>query len=73
MTYTFAVIDGCEAAKGELFSVEATDEDQACEIFVKKAIPILPDSFDYESFVRMLKEEDIDVVFLGNVSTPIQL
>lgn len=70
--YTFAVIDGCDG-NGKLFTVEAPSEDDALEIFVKKSFPLLPDSFEYDSFVRMLESEDINVIFLGEAADPIRL
>lgn len=64
MIYKFVVIDGCDSGAA-LFAIKADSEEEAKEQFVERGLPIAPHSFEYEDFVNMLKENDIQVEFLG--------
>lgn len=72
MTYMYAVIDGCDV-ESKLFTVEASSQEDANVLFTQKALPIAPSSFTFDDFVRMLRDNDINVESLGEQSEAIKL
>lgn len=69
MKYLFAVID----EDNSLYSVEASSVDEAQALFVKKAFPILSDTFLYADIVEMLHDNDMELICLGSCEGVIEL
>lgn len=72
MIYMYAVIDNCKS-ESKLFTVEASNQEEADLLFTQKALPIAPDSFTFNDFIRMLIDNDIHVESLGEQSKAIKL
>lgn len=70
MTHYFIVSDECEA-HSRIFSVEAENQDQACEIFTQKAFPIV--SMTYNDFMDMLGDIRVNVDYVGTSIETISL
>lgn len=71
-TYLYVVFDNCDSGS-TLFKVDAIDQETADDLFVKKALPIAPNSFEYNTFIEMLLDNDIQVKSLGEQREAIQL
>lgn len=72
MKYLFAVIDK-DNYNNSLYSVEASSVDEAQALFVKKAFPILSDTFLYADIVEMLYDNNMELICLGSCEGVIEL
>ena len=72
MKYLFAVIDK-DNHNNSLYSIEASSIDEAQSLFVKKAFPILPDTFFYVDIVEMLYDNNMELICLGSCEGVIEL
>lgn len=72
MKYLFAVIDK-DNSNNSLYSVEASSVDEAQSLFVKKAFPVLSDTFFYVDIVEMLYDNNMELICLGSCEGVIEL
>lgn len=72
MKYLFAVIDK-DNYNNSLYSVETSSVDEAQALFVKKAFPILSDTFLYADIVEMLYDNNMELICLGSCEGVIEL